>query len=195
MFVGDVVGNELKYHTACYVLFNRRYDAFAEEKQNQKETASESRVMEEILAMVEDELATGRRYFPLKTLHQGATRRAELAHSTTMNLNRFKNSILQRFSTMLKEEQGFCNEVILVSSMAMKDVVQHILLSVVPSEDYRILSKAALICQREMCKLSKFDFQRDGFKSDCQTLCFEQFEIPGWSNLVMQKLEINVKLH
>ena len=168
--VFDVVANELKYNTACYVLFNRRYDAFAEEKQNQ-ETAAESRVMEEILAMVEDELATGRRYFPLKTLYQQATRRAELYHTITMNLTRFKNSILQRFSTMLEEEQGFCNEVIPVSSMAMEDVVQHSLLFVVPSEDYRIMSKAALICRGEMCKLSKFDFQRDGFKSDCQTQC------------------------
>ena len=81
--------------------------------------------------------------------------------------------------------------------MAMKDVVQQSLLSVVPSEDYRTLSKAALIGRREMCKPSKFDFQRDGFKSDCQTQCVSnnlKFR-HGWSNLVMQKLEINVKLH
>ena len=39
------------------MLFNRCYDAFAEEKQNKKETAAESKVMEEILAMVEDESA------------------------------------------------------------------------------------------------------------------------------------------
>ena len=37
------------------MLFNRYYDAFAEEKQNQKEIAAESKVMEETLAMVEDE--------------------------------------------------------------------------------------------------------------------------------------------
>ena len=83
------------------------------------------------------------------------------------------------------------------SSTAMKDVVQQSLLSVVPSEDYRTLSKAALIGRREMCKPSKFDFQSDGFKSDYQTQCVSNnlTFLHGWSNLVMQKLEINMKLH
>ena len=168
--VGDVVSNELKYHASCYTIFNRQYETVLTNTDEHENMASHaaSKILEEILGLVEEDLAAGRRYFTLKALYEEMSRRAELHDTPLMNRTRLKNAILQRFSPMLKEEEGFRNEVVLVRSQAMKDLVQSSLVSTAPSEDFRILSKAALICRREMSKQDSFDFIRDGFSQDCQ---------------------------
>ena len=118
--------------------------------------------------MVEESLAAGRRYFTLKALYQEMVTRSAVYQIPPMNRTRLKNAILQRFSSMLKEEEGFRNEVVFVCSEAMKDIVTSSLVSTCPSEDIRTLSKAALICRREMSKDATFDILQNGFLPDCQ---------------------------
>ena len=55
--VGDVMANKLKYQITWLCVVQSLFWCICRRKQNQKETAAESRVMEEILAMIEDELA------------------------------------------------------------------------------------------------------------------------------------------
>ena len=69
---------------------------------------------------------------------------------------------------MLKEEEGFRYEDVFVCPEAMKDIVTSSLVFTCPSEDIRILSKAALICRCEMSKDVTFDILQNRFLPDCQ---------------------------
>ena len=166
--VKDVVANELKYHTACYVMFKRQGEKFMQSAGGHEDDSTEIKILEEYLGIIEEDLAAGRRYFALKTLYKEMKFRAELCNIPPINRTRLKNAILQRFSPMLKEEEGFRNEKFLVCTDAMKDVLQHNLVSSAPSEDYRVLAKAALICRRDMWKQKCYNAQEDGFNGECQ---------------------------
>jgi hypothetical protein len=132
---GDVVANELKYHTKCFVLFNRRVEASSSKTDNTEESSKSTKVIEEILGMVEEDLAEGRTCFSMKSLSEEMNSRSEFYNVPPMNRTRLKSAILDRFSPVLKEMTGFRNEVVLVCSTAMKDVVQSSLVSTTPSED------------------------------------------------------------
>ena len=60
---GDLVSNEIKYHTNCYINFNRHFKSFQSTGQNTESEVDGIKILEEILGMVEESLAARKKIF------------------------------------------------------------------------------------------------------------------------------------
>lgn len=170
--VGDVVANELKYHSSCLIGFRRRFD---DSEANSEDTlnAPDTRSLEEVLSQIDEDLSEGRTCFPLMEIHQELTRRdKQYGYERECNRTRLKLAILQRFP-ILKEESGSRSEVMLVTKESMKNVVSSCLAFSSKSSDSCTLAKSALICRREMKRFwaeenNTFLVEEHGFRERCQ---------------------------
>ena len=169
--VGDLVANELKYHAMCLVIFRRRFKTdTVGTKTCHQDTCNKA--IEEVLAMIDEDISAGRICFPLKDIcEETCQRKRHFGDDTDVNRTRLKDIVLERFP-VLKEEIGFRREVMLVLASAMKNLVKTSLYGN-SSHDYRALAKVALICRREIASHSndnnhKFTVEEHGFKGQCQ---------------------------
>ena len=95
--LGDLVANELKYHTDCIVEFRRRYDVMTKEKQTLPEDTAQHRAFEEVLAMIDENISAGRTHFALKDLHEEACSRKQLhGNSAGIDCTELKKAVLER---------------------------------------------------------------------------------------------------
>lgn len=113
-----------------------------------------------------EELISGKTHFPLKSIYDDMKVKALRYDVSVSNRTRLKTDILDRFRPILIEEVGYCNEEILVCAKSIKELVQYTLVET--KWDFRILSKAALICRREIFKQKRYEYTIEGFQENCQ---------------------------
>ena len=167
--VGDIVANGLKYHAMCLVVFRRRYDEAICKITDDDDTIRKP--IEEMLAVIDEDISLGRTCFPLKEIHKEVCQRKKhLGDCSDINRTRLKEIVLERFP-ILKEELGFRREVLLVTIPELKDLVTSSYKTKSLTDDYRMLANVALICRREIvkhCKNNSFSVIKDGFPEQCQ---------------------------
>ena len=162
--VGDVVTNELE--------FRRRFDSLVENPEDNL-NYSGTRSLEEVLSQIDEDISEGRKFFPLKDIHQEVIRKdRQYGYEREMNRTRLKDAVLQRFP-VLKEETGFRNKILLVTKDSMKDVMSSCIAINTENIYSSILTKAALICRKEMKRFwneenHAFHVEQQGYKERCQ---------------------------
>ena len=120
--VGYIVANELKYHATCLVMCRWRFMTDTPgTKTCHQDTCN--KVIEEVLAMIDEDISAGRTCFPLKYIYEETCQRKRyFGDDTDVNRTRLRYIAIERFP-VLKEEIGFRRELMLVPASALKNLV------------------------------------------------------------------------
>ena len=128
----------------CLVIFRRLFKTdTAGTKTCHQDTCNKA--IEEVLAMIDEDISAGRTCFPLKDIRGNVSTKEALWRRQRRQSHKTEGYIVLERFPVLKEEIGFRREVMLVLASAMKNLVKTSLYGN-SSHDYRALAKAALIC-------------------------------------------------
>ena len=118
--VGYLVANELKYHSTCLVI--RRWGFRSDSPgTNTCHQDTCNKVIEEVLAIIDEDISAGRICIPLKDVglyEETCQRKRHFGDDTDVNRTRLKDLVTEMVP-VLKEEIGFRREVMLVPALAM----------------------------------------------------------------------------